>query len=57
MEPAAPVRVILLLDRRSEPIAGIVCVEDSEARPFQGWIELAQAIGAAHAGASAAPPE
>jgi hypothetical protein len=43
------IRVTVYLDIGSDPLSGTVAIDEQEQRSFQGWIELADAIGRAHA--------
>jgi hypothetical protein len=47
------IRITVAIERGSTPLAGTVDV-DGDQRPFSGWIELSNAIAAAH---EAAAPE
>jgi hypothetical protein len=45
-------RVVLAIEIDSEPIRGSICELGRPEHAFRGWLELAQALEAARAGAS-----
>lgn len=42
-----PLRMVLEVDRRSEPIEGRLLAPEDAARPFVGWLGLIQVLDAA----------